>query len=636
MNRRDLIKTAAAASAGLAVASGVKSSSARETSQSTSKTPPNILFIMCDELRFPTVFPSGISTPDQWLAKFMPNVYGLWQRGVKFTSHYTAANACTPARGTLLTGLYSLQTFLCETSTQPNEKKGTRGIQPQLNPAFPTWGKLLQAQGYQTAWAGKWHVSYADGLGLRLYGFDEQLVTPDPTGYNLQGTYGDEIHGYRNDQDIANAASAWLQQKKQGDQPWVLATSFVNPHDQQFDWAGVDFQTYNDLFDAQSTYTPYTYYSMNKGTQYPPVVPWAIDAAKNPPFYGYPVLPPNWESAAQIAATKPSTQLLWRNWMGLCWGGVTDDPKETDFSLAAYPNQPSNAEVTSGIGYAPFSYWQRSMDTYTWLCNQVDTHVGQVLSALPEELAANTIIVFTADHGEFASAHGMVSGKTGTNYKEAFHIPLVVVDNTGRYATDIGTPRTGFTSSVDMLRFLASLPTGGTRWMIGDLQALYSRRLDMIAMLRSADAPGRPYVCFSNDEGIPHYYDALDQPQHIIGAQTADWKVGSYAGWLPGTTTVDSSSIELEYYDYSTVAGQLELDSTPTSPAAAAANAFLESEVIPNELRAPLPPSLVSAQQEAEHALIGYLTLLELYNSAISNDTKATKSVKSLGYGQDF
>ena len=269
-------------------------------------TPPNILFIMCDELRFPTVFPSGISTAEEWFAKFMPNVYSLWQKGVKFTNHYTAGNACTPARGALLTGLYSLQTYVCETSAQKNEKKGTRGFQPQLNPAFPTWGKLLRAQGYQTAWAGKWHLSYAEGL--ELYGFDEQLVTPDPTGYNLQGTYGDEKDGYRNDQDIANAAVAWLQQRKQGDKPWVLATSFVNPHDHQFFWAGTEFQTYNDLFDAQSKLTPWTYYSMNEGTDYPPVVPWAIDALKNPPSYGYPELPLNWESAAQVAANKPSTQ----------------------------------------------------------------------------------------------------------------------------------------------------------------------------------------------------------------------------------------------------------------------------------------------------------------------------------------
>src|SRR3954454_370753 len=44
-------------------------------------TPPNILYIIVDELRFPTVFPEGISTVDQFLADFMPNVHSLWERG---------------------------------------------------------------------------------------------------------------------------------------------------------------------------------------------------------------------------------------------------------------------------------------------------------------------------------------------------------------------------------------------------------------------------------------------------------------------------------------------------------------------------------------------------------------------------
>ena len=163
--------------------------------------------------------------------------------------------------------------------------------------------------------------------------------------------------------------------------------------------------------------------------------------------YGYPELPPNWESAAQMAENKPSTQLLWRTFGGATWGAASDDSDETEFSRASYPNQPSNSSTTKGIGYAPFSYWQRSLDAYTWFCNKVDTHVGNVVSALPEELEDNTIIVFTADHGEFAGAHGLLAGKIGTNYEEAFHIPLIVVDNTGRYATDIDTPRTDGSSN---------------------------------------------------------------------------------------------------------------------------------------------------------------------------------------------
>jgi len=56
------------------------------------------------------VFPAGVNTPAAFFARFMPNTYGLWRRGVKFGGHYTAGVACTPARGTLISGLYTQQT----------------------------------------------------------------------------------------------------------------------------------------------------------------------------------------------------------------------------------------------------------------------------------------------------------------------------------------------------------------------------------------------------------------------------------------------------------------------------------------------------------------------------------------------
>ena len=70
--------------------------------------PANILFILVDQLRFPTVFPAGVRDADQFFAKFMPNLHKrLWTQGVKFGQHFTAASACTPARGVLIAGLYS-------------------------------------------------------------------------------------------------------------------------------------------------------------------------------------------------------------------------------------------------------------------------------------------------------------------------------------------------------------------------------------------------------------------------------------------------------------------------------------------------------------------------------------------------
>ena len=133
------------ASAGAGVAAAAKPRIAR-TPSGAQATKPNILVIVVDQLR---------STP-AWLsqdpidAQRLPNIARLARGGVSFGSHYTASNDCTPARSTLLTGLYTHQTGCMITGGST------------LNPEFPTWGTLLREHGYQTWWFGKWHLTRGD------------------------------------------------------------------------------------------------------------------------------------------------------------------------------------------------------------------------------------------------------------------------------------------------------------------------------------------------------------------------------------------------------------------------------------------------------------------------------------------
>src|SRR5262249_15638121 len=128
-------------------------------------------------LRFPSVFPNNIQTPDQFLAAYMPNLYTLWESGVKFGNHNTAANACTPSRGVLITGLYSQQQWLVTTILSTPYPAPPTVPQPVLNPNYPTYGKLLQAAGYQTPYIGKWHVSVPSSATLSM----ASIITPPIT-----------------------------------------------------------------------------------------------------------------------------------------------------------------------------------------------------------------------------------------------------------------------------------------------------------------------------------------------------------------------------------------------------------------------------------------------------------------------
>ena len=105
---------------------------------------PNIVFIVVDEMRFPSVFPQGINDAGEFLAAFMPNLYHLWANGVKFSRHYSAGVACSPGRASFVSGLYPHQSWMLQT------RKGSGALgppAPAMKNVFPTYGKLLPRRG---------------------------------------------------------------------------------------------------------------------------------------------------------------------------------------------------------------------------------------------------------------------------------------------------------------------------------------------------------------------------------------------------------------------------------------------------------------------------------------------------------
>jgi arylsulfatase len=100
---------------------------------------PNILFIMCDQMRYDAIGANGNSKIQT------PNLDRLFRESVNFTNAYTPNPICVPARASLTTGCYSHKCI---------GRKGNDGV---IKDRFPLLGTELQKRGYRTYCMGKLH-----------------------------------------------------------------------------------------------------------------------------------------------------------------------------------------------------------------------------------------------------------------------------------------------------------------------------------------------------------------------------------------------------------------------------------------------------------------------------------------------
>jgi arylsulfatase A-like enzyme len=247
--------------------------------------------------------------------------------------------------------------------------------------------------------------------------------------------------------------------------------------------------------------------------------------------------------------------------------------------------------------------WASLIDLYAALQQEVDTHVGSVLDALASrpDVAANTIVVVTSDHGEYAGSHGL-RGKGASVYEEAIRVPLIVKDPRGRLTAAPDRPRLQLSSSVDIAPLLLTIACGSNSWRADTRYRDLAGRADLAAVLSNPDAPGRPFALHATDEVVTEYAlqpYAAHAPRHVIGLITPRAKYATYSHWRPGTLEPLARGEHTELYDYSTRDGRLELANVAgRSPLEAKLRDTLE-RAVRDELHAPLAPRLRDTQQRA-------------------------------------
>lgn len=373
----------------------------------------NILFIMCDQLRYDYLGCAGHPTIRT------PNIDALAERGVRFDRAYVQSPICGPSRMSFYTGRYM-------------HSHGSTWNGAPLRVGEMNIGDHLNPLGMRTALCGKTHmVADLEGmkrLGIhpdssigakvsqcgfevwdRLDGLHPPGSSKKPSHYNaylndqgydgedpwehwanaVEGDYGEELSGWllshtnrstRVDAEDSETAYAARRAREfiedAGDDSWCLHLSFIKPH-----WPYVAPAPYNEMYGPED------------------VVPAIRSSCEkdNP----HPVL-----GAFQQHR--------------VCRAFSRNDVRE------------------------------RVIPAYMGLITQIDDEIGKLLEWMEETgYADNTLIVFTSDHGDYLGDHWL--GEKELFHESSVRIPLIVFDPSSEADRTRGRVISDLVEAIDLL-----------------------------------------------------------------------------------------------------------------------------------------------------------------------------------------
>ena len=381
LTRRDFLQTAGMAT--LAIGSGAMTLSP-ETAQAKQASPKktklgrplkpkryNVLFILSDQERYlPELLGKG-----HW-----PGRDRLAKMGTTFENHQVCSMVCTPSRSVIFTGQHIQHTKMFDNTNFP--------WMHDMSFDIPTIGHMMRAAGYYSTYQGKWHLNkrihehFPEGKPFQMVGHDtmEKYGFSDFTG--IGDVVGNTRGGYITDQFVTATAQAWLRRRGKRvnaeGQPWFMTLSLVNPHDVMF------YDTDKPGQDVQGNPKPW------------------FQIARDPDDKIY---KKKWD-----VPLSPSRKQPW------------DNPGRP----AAHHDYQKSMGVLTGKIPNQDERWRRLQDYYFNCISDNDRSVDTILRELDNlGMTENTIVIFTADHGELCGAHGM-SGKGATAYREQNHVPFIL------------------------------------------------------------------------------------------------------------------------------------------------------------------------------------------------------------------
>jgi arylsulfatase A-like enzyme len=155
LTRRNFLKITGLAAASSGISSLLAGCEGMEQPAITGEQPPNIIFILADDLGY-----GDLGCYGQKRIK-TPNIDKMAAEGMRFTDHYAGSTVCAPSRCSLMTGLHTGHCLVRGNARVP------------LRPEDLTVAELLKQAGYTTGIIGKWGLGEPDTTGIpNKQGFD--------------------------------------------------------------------------------------------------------------------------------------------------------------------------------------------------------------------------------------------------------------------------------------------------------------------------------------------------------------------------------------------------------------------------------------------------------------------------------
>jgi len=313
---------------------------------------PNIIFVLVDDLRW-----DAMGFIERYPFLKTPNIDQLRNEGVHFKNAFCTNSLCAPSRATILTGMFP------QTNGVSTNQEG-RELNPDKTLSF---GQILQGEGYETAFIGKWHM--AENNQPRK-GWNYWCSFPGQGQY-----FGNDLNingkNIRNEGYITDELNKYTLNfiDKNADKPFCVYLSHKAVHE-PFTPADRDKNLFaNDLV--------------------PEPASW-LDNMENKPA---------WQRTVVNADQRRRLR-----------------EKDLAKIIPQKIRRPGPWPAATGIG---------KQKDYLRTLTAVDNGLGEIYDLLKRKgILDNTIIVFAGDNGFFQGEHGL--GDKRLAYNESMRIPLIM------------------------------------------------------------------------------------------------------------------------------------------------------------------------------------------------------------------